>query len=125
VSAFIIEMPRGDARTGAREAGVSSPNCPGGAARAAGDLLGSELKPGELLSENALNLLEFYALLRQACREAGGQRAFARTHGMSEQYLCDVLNARKDPGDRILAALGLVKVVRYAHRRSDAGPRRA
>jgi len=36
---------------------------------------------------------------------------------VSPQYVCDVLNARRDPGDAILAALGLRKIVRYVEAR--------
>lgn len=57
------------------------------------------------------------ARLRRECREAGGQSAWAKAHGVSPQYVCDVLNARREPGDMILAALGLRRVVRYAEAR--------
>lgn len=69
----------------------------------------------------ALDLLGVLAALRRACHAAGGQRAWAAAHGVSEQYVCDVLAARRDPGPAILRALGLVKAVRYvnARRRAD------
>ena len=34
-------------------------------------------------------------------------------HGVSASYLSDVVNSRREPGDKILAGLGLRKVVRY------------
>lgn len=35
------------------------------------------------------------------------QRDFARELGISEQFLTDVLRGRRDPGDKMLACLGL------------------
>jgi hypothetical protein len=69
-----------------------------------------------------LTSLDVAGRLRAACRLAGGQKAWAEAHGISPQYVCDVLNARRDPGDSILGALGLRKVVRYVEvRASNAG----
>ena len=64
-----------------------------------------------------LDLLDVSRMLREQCRAAGGQQAWAEAHGVSPQYVCDVLNGRREPGDKILSALGLVRVVRYAKRR--------
>ena len=60
-----------------------------------------------------LDSLEVCRRLTAACKAAGGQRAFARKHSMSDGYVCDVLNGRRDPGPSILKALGLVIVIRY------------
>lgn len=60
-----------------------------------------------------VSLAEIYGELRKACREAGGQSAWAEMHGISPAYVSDVLNARRDPGDKILAALGFRKIVGY------------
>ena len=51
--------------------------------------------------------------LVQACKEAGGQKAWARHHGISVQYVNDVARYRRPPGDLIVRALGLRRVVRY------------
>ena len=51
-------------------------------------------------------LADIYAALRKACRDAGGQGAFAASIGISPQYLCDLLMARREPTDRILNPLG-------------------
>ncbi len=67
-----------------------------------------------------MDALDLCRLLRQRCREAGGQRAWAAANGVSEQYVSDVLNARREPGETMLRALGLRKVVRYAETRSAA-----
>lgn len=65
-----------------------------------------------------LTSLDVCARLRTACRVAGGQQAWAQQNGVSPAYVCDVLNARRDPGDSILRALGLRKIVRYVEARS-------
>ena len=47
------------------------------------------------------------AILAQACKDAGGQKIWADQHGLSPQYVNDILKYRNVPGDKILAALGL------------------
>ena len=66
-----------------------------------------------------MKLPELYAELRRACAEAGGQKHWADHKGVSEQYLSDVLNARKEPGPLILEALGLRRVVSYERRNAQ------
>ena len=51
--------------------------------------------------------VEVLALLRDECRKAGGQTAWARAHDVSKQYVTNVLHGWDRPGDKILAALGL------------------
>jgi hypothetical protein len=51
--------------------------------------------------------------LRGACDAAGGQNKFARAHKFTPAYVHDVLHGRRAPADRILAALGLERVVIY------------
>jgi hypothetical protein len=41
------------------------------------------------------------ALLRAACEEAGGLRAWARAHNVSVPYVSDVLRGNKAPGPGI------------------------
>ena len=67
-----------------------------------------------------LDLVDVTARLQAACRDAGGQKAWAERHGLSPQYVSDVLNARREPGDGILSALGLCRVVRYVEKRISA-----
>jgi DNA-binding transcriptional regulator YdaS (Cro superfamily) len=57
--------------------------------------------------------LDVCAMLSRECRAAGGQASWATANGVSPAYVSDVLNARREPGDSILRALGLRKVVRY------------
>jgi len=60
-----------------------------------------------------LKAIDLHARLRKLCREAGGQSAFSRKHGVSVAYVSDFLNGRQDAGPALLQAMGLRKVVRY------------
>lgn len=53
--------------------------------------------------------------LATECKEAGGQKAWAERSGVSPQYVCDVLQGRREPGDSICAALGLRREVLYLY----------
>lgn len=53
------------------------------------------------------------ARLRAAVEAAGGQRQFAENAGVSPAYINDVLHRRRGLADRILAALGVERVVTY------------
>lgn len=68
-----------------------------------------------------LKRADVYGMLRNAVREAGCQSAFASRIDVSPQYLCDVLNGRRDPGPAILSALGLEKVEGYRVRETPLG----
>ncbi|QGY03188.1 hypothetical protein MMSR116_15820 [Methylobacterium mesophilicum SR1.6/6] len=52
--------------------------------------------------------------LDECVEKAGSARAWARSVGLSEAYVCDVRSGRKAPGAGMLLALGLVRVVSYA-----------
>ena len=54
------------------------------------------------------------SLLKTKTVAAGGQKAWAKANGISAPYVGDVLHRRRDPGEKILSALGLHKVVQYA-----------
>jgi hypothetical protein len=60
------------------------------------------------------------AALQTAIHAAGSQKAFAQQHAISEQYITDVLHGRREPGQKILDALGYEKVVLYRKRGSEA-----
>ena len=60
-----------------------------------------------------IELIDVIALLKKRCEDAGSQRAFAETNGISPQYITDVLRRKREPGAMILDALGLEKVVTY------------
>lgn len=51
--------------------------------------------------------------LKAAIDAVGSQKAYAQAHKISEQYLSDVLNGRREPGQKILDALGIERVVVY------------
>ncbi len=53
------------------------------------------------------------AELELACRDAGGQRAFARQVGLSAAYVNGVLTGRMPPGPGVLEPLGLKAVTVY------------
>ena len=55
---------------------------------------------------------EVYERLNAAVEAAGGQRAFAKKHGFTVGYVNDVLRGKRDLADRILATIGVVRVVR-------------
>ena len=43
----------------------------------------------------------------------GSQLSFAEAIGVSPQYLSEVLNGRRDPGNSILEAIGVERIVTY------------
>lgn len=51
--------------------------------------------------------------LSEWAKRLGSQRALAKELGVSEPYLSDVINGRRDPGPKILKALGLERIVDY------------
>lgn len=57
------------------------------------------------------------AILRKRAKNMS-QKALATELGISQQYLCDVLAGRREPGDGILAPLGLEKVTCYRRKKS-------
>lgn len=58
-------------------------------------------------------------MVRIGIQVAGSQKAYAKRVGLSESYLSDVLNGRRDISPRILKHLGLERVVYY--KRIDGG----
>lgn len=65
------------------------------------------------MSDSLLSAATVRTRLAEACREAGSQRQWAARAGVSQAYLSSVLSGRREPGESILAALGLVRVVAY------------
>lgn len=53
------------------------------------------------------------AVLRARVAAAGTQQQFAQEHGVSAQHVSDILSGRRDPGPRVLAILGLTRVITY------------
>lgn len=50
-------------------------------------------------------------MMRSRLKELGSQTALAEELGISKPYLCDMLKGRRDPGEKVFAALGIRKVV--------------
>lgn len=57
-------------------------------------------------------------VIRRKVKALGSQRALAKELGISQSYLNDVLKGRKEPGEGILAPMGLERVVTYRPRRA-------
>lgn len=60
-----------------------------------------------------MNEDDFIALLRRAVKDAGNQKAWATRHGVSPQYVNDVLKRRRSPGETICRPLRIERVVSY------------
>ena len=65
------------------------------------------------MNANAATAADLIAILRSACSGAGGQQAWARAHGFSPQYVCDVLKGRRDVSEAMGNALGFLREVRF------------
>ena len=63
-----------------------------------------------------MNLKHVVNELKKACELSGSQKAFAKSNGVSEQYVSDVLHYRREPGKAILDALGLAKEISYVRK---------
>ena len=63
------------------------------------------------MAKKPLTANEVRERLRAACN--GDQQGWAAEHLFSPPYISDVLNGRREPAERILAALGLKKTVIY------------
>ena len=60
-----------------------------------------------------MTLDDVLALLAKQCERTGSQVAWAKANGVSAAYVSDVLGRRREPGEAILTALGLERVVIY------------
>jgi DNA-binding phage protein len=56
---------------------------------------------------------EFLEYLSKEVAAAGGQTLYAVHVGISKQYLNDILKGRKEPGMKLLKAIGFKKIVTY------------
>ena len=86
--------------------------------------IGHNGPPGPVDPPGLLRQIDVFAELRRACDAAGGQKAWAEAHGIAPQHLNDVLMCRREISDRVLAALGLARVTRYARVSIGARPAR-
>lgn len=60
-----------------------------------------------------MNLQDIVSLLERKALAPGGQQAVARTLGISSAYLSDIIGGKRQPGKKVLNALGLECVVTY------------
>jgi len=60
-----------------------------------------------------LTLPDILNLLRREAEKEGSQKELAARLGVTAQYVSDVLNERREPGESILKPLGLRKVISY------------
>ncbi len=67
---------------------------------------------------SALTKQDLIDRLRAAIVATGTQEAFAAQHDIAAAYISDVLRGRREPGEKILDALGLERVVSYREKRS-------
>jgi hypothetical protein len=59
------------------------------------------------VARRELRIEDVRTLLQKRCKQAGGQSAFAREHGVSRQYIWDVLAGNKPPHTKLCKALGI------------------
>jgi transcriptional regulator with XRE-family HTH domain len=64
---------------------------------------------------------EFHRYLEQKVRTYGSQKALAEYCGVGQAYLSDVMRGNREPGVKIVAALGFKKVVTYERLIEGAG----
>lgn len=65
------------------------------------------------MPKKALTEDELREALANACEAAGGQSAWAAKAGITQQYVSDVLNNKRSPGDSICRALGYERATIY------------
>lgn len=66
-----------------------------------------------LLEGEYTDTKEFVLALAALTRIEGSQTKLAKNLGVSPQYLHDVLSFRREPGKKILGAMGFERVVLY------------
>jgi len=52
-------------------------------------------------------------MLRRECERAGSQAAWAKKHGIGPAYISDIISGRREPGAKLLRALGVERMVCY------------
>lgn len=60
-----------------------------------------------------MNTDEFIKVIWQMVKAEGSQKEFAKRFGISTAYLNDILHKRREPGDKLLNAIGVRKEVTY------------
>jgi DNA-binding transcriptional regulator YdaS (Cro superfamily) len=63
-----------------------------------------------------MNEDQVYQRLLEAIKQAGGQRPFAQQIGVTPSYINDIVHKRRLLSDRILAVIGIERVVTTEYR---------
>jgi hypothetical protein len=74
------------------------------------------------MRKKALTADDVRALLGKEVTRKGSQQAWAEWAGVSGAYVHDVMHGRREPGESILKALGLKKVVIYTRDQWPTNP---
>jgi DNA-binding transcriptional regulator YdaS (Cro superfamily) len=62
-----------------------------------------------------MDIEDVMRLVQAECDKAGSASAWARKLGVTRAYMSDILSRRRDPGPKVLDALGLEKVTRVSY----------
>jgi predicted transcriptional regulator len=62
-------------------------------------------------TQDGMNAEQVRELLRAKIN--GNQAAWAKAHTLSPSYISDVLSGRREPGEAVMRALGLERIVTY------------
>lgn len=60
--------------------------------------------------------VEVVLMLLDECKRLGSQKAFAEYAGVSDAFLSDVLNGRREPTDRLLGAIAMERRTVFVRR---------
>jgi hypothetical protein len=58
-----------------------------------------------------MTLDSFRKHLAQEVKALGSQRNLAKKYGVSPMFICDILSGRRDPGEKLLSAMGFERTV--------------
>jgi transcriptional regulator with XRE-family HTH domain len=73
----------------------------------------------DLQYSNDMTPEQFHQYLEAQVLKYGSQKALAQHCGVGQAYLSDVLRGNREPGFKIVAALGFKKVVTYERLEED------
>jgi DNA-binding transcriptional regulator YdaS (Cro superfamily) len=59
------------------------------------------------------SLADMVDVLNAECRRVGGQKACAKEHGVSPQFINDVIHGRREMTERLALSLGYRRVVTF------------
>lgn len=65
---------------------------------------------------------EFRDVLKSRVKAIGTQAEAAKHYGVSSSYLSEVIRGTREPAEKLLSAMGIVKVVRYEEEQPPETP---